>query len=114
MPNRIERVNSLLEREIGNIIQREISFPDGVLVTLTHVEVTANLIEARVFISVLPEQKLDQAIKILNNSVFDIQKKINKKLNMRPIPRIMFVKDQIISKVGRVEELLAELKEEEN
>ena len=46
--NRIEKVNSLLEKEISKIIQREIMFSGGVLVTLTHVEATANLIEAKV------------------------------------------------------------------
>jgi len=110
MANRIDKVNSLLEHEIGKIISREISFPDGVLVTLTHVEATQNLIEAKAFISVFPEDKIEKVIKTLNKEIFDIQKKIDKKLNMRPIPKIIFIKDQAASKAGRVEELLSQLK----
>jgi len=113
MTNRINRVNSLLEKEIGQIISREISFPDNLMVTLTRVDATANLIQARVYISTLPETKLEVALKILNKSVSLIQHKINKKLNMRPIPKIMFVKDEAISKAGRIEELLGKLKEEQ-
>ncbi len=112
MTNRIEKVNSLLEHEIGKIIQREIVFPKDFLVTLTKVQATPNLIEAKVYISVYPEDKADYAIEVLNKSVYDIQHQINRKLNMRPIPKIIFVKDVIESKAGKVEELLARLKKD--
>jgi len=111
--NRIEKVNSLLEHEIAKIILREIHFPDGALVSLTRVEAISNLIEAKVFISVLPEDKSDDAIKILTREVYGIQQQINKKLNMRPIPKIRFVKDETISKAGRIETILGQLKIEE-
>ncbi len=112
MSNRIEKVNSLLEKEISNIIVRDFDF-HGVLVTLTHVDATANLIEAKGYISVLPDDKTDQVIKTLNGGVYDIQQKINKKLNMRPIPKIKFVKDRVIAEAARVEELLGQLKKDE-
>jgi len=108
--NRIDKVNSLLEREISKILQREIFFPAGVLVTLTHVEATANLIEAKVYISTLPEEKSGEVLKILQKEVAGVQRKINKKLNMRPIPKIIYVLDKETSKAGRVEELLGQLK----
>jgi ribosome-binding factor A len=110
MSNRIEKVNSLLEREIGKIISRQVVFPNNAMVTLTHVAATPNLIEAKVFISVLPEIKFSQVLKILNSEIFNIQQKINKKLNMRPIPRIIFLQDKSTSQAGRIEELLSQLK----
>lgn len=111
--NRIDKVNSLLEHEISKIIQREIGFPDGVLATLTHVDATANLIEAKVYISAFPEEKADEVLEILNKEVFGIQQEINKKLNMRPIPKIIFIIDKKEAEAGRVEELLAQLKNKE-
>lgn len=110
MPKRIERVNSLLEHEISGIIQREIVFPDGVLVTLTHVDATANLIEAKAYISVFPEEKAEGVLKILKKEVYGIQKQIDKKLNMRPIPKIIFVADKKEAEAGNIEELLNRLK----
>jgi ribosome-binding factor A len=109
--NRIKKVNSLLKNEIGKIILREFYFP-GIIITLTHVDASANLIEAKVFISAYPDAKLDEIIKSLNKNIFQIQQEINKKLKMRPIPKIKFVKDTEIAKVGRVEELLSQLKKE--
>ena len=112
MPNRIEKVNSLLRHEISDLILRNFKFNDA-LVTLTKVDTTPNLIETRVYISVLPEDKTDQVIKVLNAGVYDIQQKINKKLNMRPIPKIMFKKDMQIASASKIEALLEGLKKEE-
>lgn len=116
---RIEKVNSLLQHEISKIIVRDFNFPDA-LITLSHVDASANLIEAKAYISVLPsasakamadkEEKTDMVIKTLNNNVYDIQQKINKMLNMRPIPKIRFVKDEVIAKAAKIEEILETLK----
>jgi len=113
MADRVQRVNSLLEQEIGKIILREFYFP-GIMVTLTHVDASANLFEAKVYISAYPDEKLDEIIGILNKNVVRIQQEINRKLRMRPVPKIKFIKDKDISKAGRIEEILGELKKSQN
>ena len=107
--NRIQKVNSLLEQEISKIILKDFYFP-GALVTLTHVDSSANLIEAKVYISVLPEEKTERALKLLNKDVYNIQQKINKLLKMRPVPKIKFAENKELIKAGKIEELLATLK----
>ena len=57
--NRIEKVNSLLEHEIGKIILKDFAFSPEILVTLTRVVSSSNLIEAKVYISVYPEEKAE-------------------------------------------------------
>jgi ribosome-binding factor A len=111
MSNRINRVNSLLEQEISKLIAKEFDFRD-ILVTLTRVDTSANLIETRAYISVMPNDKIDYVIKALNNEIYNVQKKIDKMLNMRPIPKIIFLGDKNISEAARVEELLEKLKNE--
>lgn len=112
MSNRIQKVNSLLEQEIGKIILRDFYFP-GALVTLTRVDSSANLIEAKVYISVFPDKDIDKIVDTLNKGAYSVQQKINKLLKMRPIPKIKFVKDKELIKAGRVEELLGQLKNNE-
>lgn len=109
MSNRIEKVNSLLEHEIGQILLRDFNF-SGHLVTLTHVETTPNLIEAKAYISVFPEDVAPKVLETLNKGVYDVQQKINKLLNMRPIPKIIFVLDKEVAEASRVEELLEKIK----
>ena len=111
MTNRIDKVNSLLEHEISKIISRDFDFPET-LITLTYVSTTANLIEARAYISVLPDEKADKVLDVLNKGVYGIQQKINKMLNMRPIPKIIFVRDEKIAEAARIEELLEKIKEQ--
>ena len=113
MNNRIEKVNSLLQREISKILLHDFSFSPEILITITMVKTSSNLIEAKVYISVYPDTKFDEILKALQKSVYDIQHKINRTFKMRPVPKIIFVKDQVSAKAGRVEELLAELKNNE-
>ena len=109
--NRILRVNSLIQEELSKLILRDFDFPIDILVTLTRVEATPNLIEAKAYVSVYPEEKADEIIRILGKSIYDIQYKINRTLRMRPIPKIIFVKEKNISEAGRIEELLSKVKD---
>lgn len=112
--NRIEKVNSLLEHEISKILLRDFDFPQGILVTLTHVDCSANLFEAKAFVSVYPEEKFDKTLELLNRAVYSVQQKINRTLKMRPIPKIKFVKDKNVAEASKIEELLVKAKESEN
>jgi ribosome-binding factor A len=111
MNNRIEKVNSLLQQEIGKILLRDFAFSPEVLVTLTRVDTSGNMIEAKAYISVFPEPKSEGVINALNKSVYDIQYKINRTLKMRPIPKIRFVKETEISNADKIEALLYKAKE---
>jgi len=112
MSTRIDKVNSLLEHEVSKIILRDFNF-SGHLITLTHIDTSPNLIQAKAYISVFPEDQTDKVIEVLNKGVYDVQQKINKLLNMRPIPKIKFVRDKEIAQASRIEELLEKIKEED-
>lgn len=111
MSQRIEKVNSLLGHEISKILVRDFGF-QGALVTLTHVSTSANLIEAKGYISVLPEERTDAVITVLNKGVYDVQQKINKMVNMRPVPKIRFVRDKEVLEASKIEAILEKIKDE--
>lgn len=113
MSNRIDKINSLLRDEISKILLKDFTFSPEILVTLTRVICSSNLIEAKAYISVWPEEKFEEILNALQKSVYDVQYKINRALRQRPIPKIKFVKETEISKAGRVEELLSQLKKDE-
>lgn len=112
MTNRIEKVNQLIKKELSQIILREIDFPDNVLVTLTRIDTSPNLIEARVFLSTMPESRARETLDILNKSIYTIQQALNKRLVMRPMPKIMFREEKEVSEAGRVEEILERAKKD--
>ncbi len=105
MAKRIERVNKLLKEQINNILLREIDF-EGVLATITDVETTPDLRYCNMKISVMPENKEKIILKKIENQIYSIQKTLNKKLNMRPVPKIKFKIDQDVKKLYKIDEIL--------
>ena len=112
MSNRIEKVNALIKKELSLILLREMDFSKDALITVTRVEAAPNLSEAKIYISTMPENKSDRVQEILKRKVYYIQQCLNKRLKMRPIPKIGFKKEGRTKQADRVEELLEQLKKE--
>jgi len=110
MSKRIQRVNQLIKKELSQIVLKEIEFPSDVLVTVTRVETTSNLIESKVYVSVMPEEKTSKVFQILNQQVYELQQKLNQRLQMRPIPRIKFIEEKETKEAGKIEEILEKIK----
>ena len=110
MSHRLQRVNELVKREISQILLREFEFPKDTLVTVTRVETSIDLNQSKVFLSVMPERKFSNISQILNRQIYDLQQMLNKRLKMRPIPRIEFAEEKETKEAGRIEELLEEIK----
>lgn len=108
--NRVSRVNQLIKKELSQIILKEMDFPKSVLVTVTRVETSANLIQAKVYFSVMPESSSPAILKSLRKSIYHLQQALNKRLTMRPTPKIIFVEEKATKEAGRVEELLEKIK----
>jgi len=112
MRERIQRVNHLIRNELAKIISKEIEFPPDVLVTLTRVQTTKDLAQSQVFISVMPEKKIEEILKILKKEIYFLQKKLDRILRMRVVPKIIFLKEEKMVEAGKIEKILADLKKE--
>lgn len=114
MTKRIPQVNQLIKEEVSKIIFKEADLPEDVLVTCTRVDASPNLTQAKVYISCLVEEKTDRIIEILNNQIYELQQMLNKRLEMRPVPKIAFVKETETVGAGRIEEILEDIKKEKD
>lgn len=110
MSKRLQRVNSLIKREVSQLLLREMEFPSGVLVTVTRAETSFDLKESNIWISVFPGEEVMKIVGFLNKKIYFLQQKINQRLRMRPIPKIKFLKEDKTGEADRIEELLEELK----
>lgn len=107
MSQRLSRINELLKREVSSVAQKEFEFPN-ILVTISDVEVTDDLREAKVFVSVLggdSQVVLDKLTKA--RSVF--QTAINKRTNLRCTPVLSFRQDNSASRGVEIVNLLEEV-----
>jgi translation initiation factor IF-2 len=110
MSQRIKKVNELLKQEISQLLLREIDF-GNILVTITNVETSADLRQTKIKISVMPAEKGEQVLQIIKRDIFNLQQVLNKRLNMRPVPKIRFEIDQAEIKAQRMEEIFQKMKE---
>ncbi len=109
---RIARVNEMMRREVGNAILRldgEEGF-DVAAVTVTSVDTSPNLRQARVNISILEHHDDREAMmRVLKRHRADIQHQISRHLVLKYTPKLMFVFDSGIEKGAHVLDLLNEL-----
>lgn len=112
MINRVEKVNQNIKRELSEIIEREQDFKNKAIVTLTRVETSGNLIQSKVWISVIPDEYQKEVLDALKKKVYDIQQEINKRLRMRPVPKIKFLTEEETKKAARIEEILKKIKKD--
>ena len=108
--SRIDRVNELIKETLAKIISEEIDFPSGVFVTVVKVDTSRDLRYARVFLSVFPEKRFGEIFRLLEKRIYFLQGKLNKKLSMKPLPRIEFVVDKTEVEADKIEKLLKEIK----
>lgn len=106
MSQRIEQLNSLLQKEVASIISREIEFPSGMFVTVTGVDVADDAESAKVWISVLPDLHKQDALKIIIGRIGDLQSILNKKLVMKFVPKLTFLVDESGEKAAAITKVL--------
>ncbi len=111
---RIQRVNQLIKKELSQIILKEFDFSKDTLVTLTRAETSLNLIQVKIYVSVMPESRSAGVLHILNQRIYNLQQKLNKRLKMRPMPKIKFIEEKETVQAGRIEELLEKIKTSKN
>ena len=107
MAKRHDRVNELMHREISAVMQRDFEWK-GSLVTVTDVDVTQDLKEAKVFVSILGGSApgiLDQ----LERKRGFIQGKVSKRVVLRNTPVLMFRQDKSAVRGVEVVNLLDEV-----
>ena len=108
MNQRIPKVNKLIKQEVGKIILIEADFPKDIILTITKVKTSKDLRYADVFVSVLPSDKEIEIMELLKEEIYFIQQNLNKKLHMKPLPRIKFMIDKSGEDVSRIDELIRE------
>lgn len=103
MSHRIPQVESLLQRTLAEVLQRQISDPRiSGMVSITKVKVSPDLREAQVYVSVLPEEKQTATLYGLRHAASHIQSKLRGKVKLRQLPHLEFHLDESLKKQAEV------------
>jgi len=113
MSNRLLRVNELLQREVSAYLRKKHG-SEAVGITITSVEVTGDLREAKVYYSVVgDETAVAAAGKLLLRKRDEIREMLAKNVIIRHVPLLSFLHDNHAPRTVRIETLLAEIDEKE-
>jgi ribosome-binding factor A len=114
--NRIARVNSLIQHELGPVLHEFLDWQKG-LVTITKVDTSKDMKWAKIWISIFnprEDQKdssvLDKKVMdFLAKNIYDVQGEVNKHFHTKIIPRISFHLDTSPRYAQHIDELLKEI-----
>ena len=106
-PGRGLRVADQIQRELAEMIQREVSTERAGLVTLTGVEVSPDYAHAKVYYTVIGAP-VAQAQQVLNEKAGYFHSLLFKRMSIHTIPRLTFVHDASVEHCIAIDRLIDE------
>jgi ribosome-binding factor A len=106
--NRIDRIGELIQHEVAALLLREMQDPRVKLVSITHVNVSRDLSFARIYITQLNEEKINETLKVLNKASNHLRFLLAKKIQLRVIPQLKFYYDASIKESNELSILIDE------
>lgn len=112
---RIDRINSLLKEVISEVIRKDVrNAKVSPLLTVTHVETSADLKYAKISISVIgSEQVKKETVEALESAAGFIAVHASKKVTLRYFPELTFKLDHSVDQHIRISEILDQIHEEQ-
>jgi ribosome-binding factor A len=114
MISRMLKINSLMKRELSQIIGYELRDPHLGFITVVGIEVTRDLRQAKAFVSIMGDEvQKKKSLRGLLKARGFIQKELGSRLSMKFIPSMKFVLDNSLDHAMHIEEVLKKIKEDE-
>lgn len=106
------RLGDQIQAELADIFHRRWKDPRSTFFTVTGVEVTRDLRQAKIFVSTLDPEELDPLLKTLEGAKGFLRTELAGRIHVRFVPQLIFVPDHSAERAIRVETLLKQIREE--
>lgn len=110
--SRIDQVNEVLRKEIAQFVGANIKMENG-MITVLDVDCSPDFKNAKVYVSVLPDNQFGTALKSLRKNNSALNSFLRRNLKLRKIPKIDWVIDPIEKEASVIERILNEIENEE-
>ncbi len=108
--NKQERIATLIQKNITDIILYELKNPLMKLVSVNGCDVNHDNSLAKVYVTHLDSRKVREAIEDLNAAKGFIRTSLAKKMDTYKVPEIVFIRDDTYDKAQRIEEIIKDIK----
>ncbi|MBS1272334.1 MAG: Ribosome-binding factor A [Candidatus Marinimicrobia bacterium] len=114
--HRVRRVEEAVLRVIGEKLITEVALPQIARVTVTGVDMSPDLKNAKVFFSILAtsEKEKDQIFHSVVRKKKEIRYIIGRELDLRFVPELTFELDETAERAARIAELLDQIHQEKS
>jgi len=107
------RVGDQIREEVADLLAREVHDPGIGFLTITHVHVTPDLQQARVYYTTMgDEHARRQSRRALDRAAPFLRRQLGRRLRLRRIPELQFFFDESIERHDRIERILQEIQAE--
>lgn len=111
---RTEKVQELIKQEVSQIILKELKDPRIGFVTVTQVDVTGDLRNAKIYVSLMgSEDQIKECWDGLQKALGYIRREIGKRIRLRCTPELSFQLDKSLDYSVHIQELLSKIKDDE-
>lgn len=105
---RLQKIGRLLQKELGDIFQKQTQAMRGVLVSVSVVRVSPDLGVAKAYLSIFPSNKSEELLEAIRANTkairYDLGQRVGKQL--RIIPELSFFIDDSLDYIEHIDELL--------
>ena len=110
---KIDRLNHTYQEVISDILMREVKDKDIKFVTITGVEVTNDYSFAKIYYTVLDQEKKNSTKEALERASSFIRTKLAEKVDLRHTPELRFIYDTSIAYGEHIDKIIEKIKEKE-
>jgi ribosome-binding factor A len=111
--SRAERVADQIQREVAEIISRDLADPRVADVTVSGARVSRDLSHATIYVTLHADSDVARTLEGLNSASGFLRRKLAERVRMRYLPRLHFAHDESFERAARVSALIETASREE-
>lgn len=103
---RPQKLGDLIQRELSELLQRELRDPRVGMITITGVDVSPDFSHARVFFTILDTAKLEEAMQGLKRAAGFLRSQLARRIKLYTTPELRFEYDESVERGDRLSRLI--------
>ena len=103
---RPQKLGDLIQRELSELLQRELRDPRVGMITITGVDVSPDFSHAKVFFTVLEKQRLEATREGLRRAAGFLRSQLARRIKLYTTPELRFEYDESVERGDRLSRLI--------
>jgi ribosome-binding factor A len=103
---RPQKLGDQIQRELADLVARELRDPRVSMITITSVDVSPDLSHAKVFFTLLEKERLAGTLAGLKRSAGFLRSQLAKRIKLYTTPQVRFVYDESVERGDRLSRLI--------